>query len=208
MDVKAMVETIRDRAAAALAAAGKRLEALDPRRRLALAAGAGAVAVLGFLLYVSPYAALRGFQAALADRDAEAIARYLDREALAESADELADRLVERARAELLPFAFFVPEREREAAFARARRQFVDTFSSVEMMLELFGPSGRDPKTGETVFRTRPERVGYAGPGRFEVAFGDGSGPQITLVFGRRWLFFWKVVAIRFPDEFYRELLR
>jgi len=207
MDTKGMMDKFRNRILAALGVAERWLASLEPRRRVALIAGAGLAAVLGLLLYVSPYAALRGFQAALAELDPAAVARYLDREAIEESLGDLADMMAARADA-MVPFGFFVPERVREAAVERVRRKFLRELSSARFMLEFFGPSGRDPKTGEPVFKLRPEQVGYASPGRFEVAFGDGSGDRITLVFGRRWLFFWKVVAIRLPDAFYRDLLR
>ncbi len=207
MNVKRTVETIRARAAAFFDAAEGWLERLGLRGQVALAAGVGLVATLGFLAYVSPYVALQGLQAALAERDAEAVARYLDREALVESAGEIVDRILERARKEM-PFAFAVPDREREAILARLRDEYARELSSVRVMLETFGAEGRDPETGKPILRMRPERVGYASPGRFEVVFSDGSGWRVILVLGRRWLLFWKVVAIRFPDELYEELLR
>ena len=207
MDPKRMMETMRARAAAFLDAAEAWLERIGLRGQVALAAAIGLVATLGFLAYVSPYVALKGLQAALAERDAEAVARYLDREAIAESAGEIVDRVLERARKEM-PFAFAVPDREREIMLARLREEFARDLSSVRAMLESFGPEGRDPETGKPVLKLRPERVGYAGPGRFEAVFGDGKGYQIVLVLGRRWLLFWKVVAIRFPDEFYERVFR
>jgi len=207
MDLKRMMETMRARGAAFLDAAEAWLERLGLRRQVALAAAIGLVATLGFLAYVSPYVALKGLQAALAERDAEAVARYLDREAMAESAGEIVDRVLERTRKEM-PLAFAVPDREREAILARLREEFARDLSSVRAMLESFGPEGRDPETGKPVLRMRPERAGYAGPGRFEVVFSDDDGWRVILVLGRRWLLFWKVVAIRFPDEAYEKAFR
>lgn len=165
-------------------------------RRTTFSLAAIAIALFGYLYFLSPYVALNGMKSAFEERDHEAFSSYIDFQGVRASLREeiAAQAAIQAAESNdeyeqfgaMLGEAIVGPAIERLVSPVTVRVAFERTAASSEETpdLKFFSEVERDAKV---------ERYGF---NKFKVTTSNGG----KLVFSREWLS-WKLAGVEFPSN-------